>query len=83
LSKVGELVLVAQVQESWQADQLSFHPSPDPGLDLVPLNIYPIYELLECVKGQALQIQSCRISMTQSNNRMSEKSPSEDPVLIV
>jgi hypothetical protein len=35
--------------------------------------IYPIDELLEL---------SCRISMTQGNNRMSEKSLSEDPVLV-
>ena len=30
----------------------------------------PIYELLVYVKKVVLQIQSCRISMTQSNNRI-------------
>lgn len=28
--QAGELVLVAQVQESREADQLSYHPGPDP-----------------------------------------------------
>ena len=38
------------------------------GFELTHTNIYPIYELLEHVKEPALQIQSCRISMTQRNN---------------
>ena len=38
-------------------------------------NIYPI---MECMKKPVLQIQNYRISMTQGNNRISEKSPSED-----
>lgn len=33
-----------------------------------------IYELLEHVKGLVLQIQSCRIHMTQGNNGISERS---------
>lgn len=45
-------------------------------------NIHPISELLECMKGPVLQIQSCKISMTQGN-KISERSPVEDPVLIV
>ena len=31
-------------------------------------NIYHICDLLECMEGQVLQIQSCRISVTQGNN---------------
>jgi hypothetical protein len=31
-------------------------------------NIYPIYELLEFVKGPVLQIQVCRIFTTQGDN---------------
>jgi hypothetical protein len=46
-------------------------------------NIYPICELLEGMKGPVLQNQNCRISMTQGNNRMSERSLGEDPVLKV
>jgi hypothetical protein len=46
-------------------------------------NIYPIYELLERVKGPILKNQSFRISMTQGNRRISEKNPSGDPVLVV
>jgi hypothetical protein len=38
---------------------------------------------LECVKRLLLQNQSCRISMTQGNNRRSERSPGEDPGLMV
>ena len=53
------------------------------GFELAHPNIYPIYELLECMKGLVLQIQNYRISMTQGNNRISKRSPSEDPVLIV
>lgn len=50
--------------------------------DLAHPNIYRIYELLECMKGLILQIQSCRFSMTPGNNSISDRSPSEDPVLI-
>ena len=53
------------------------------GYKLAHPNIYPIYELLEQVKGQIPQLLSCRNSVTQGHNRVSERSPSEDPVLIV
>jgi hypothetical protein len=46
-------------------------------------HIYPISELLEQVKGPLLQNQSYRICMTQVNNRISKKSPGEDPILRV
>ena len=68
--RAGKLTNSATTQVLIQAFELA-HP-----------NIYPISELLEHVKGLVLQIQSCRISMTQGNNRTSERSPSEDPVLI-
>ena len=35
------------------------------GFELAHSNIYSIYELLALVKGRVLQIQGCRISMTQ------------------
>jgi hypothetical protein len=44
---------------------------------------YPIYELLEHVKGPVLQNQSYKISMTQGNSKISKRSPGEDPVLMV
>ena len=72
LGKAGELALVAQAQESWWADQLSYHPDPN-----------PIHGLLEHLNGLILQNQSCRIFMTQGNNRISKRSPGEHPVLIV
>ena len=53
------------------------------GFELAYSNIYPIYYLLEYVKGLVLQIQSCRISTTQTNNRRSERSPHEDPGVVV
>ena len=46
-------------------------------------NIYPIYELLEHMKGLELQIQIYKSSRIPGNNRMSERSPSEVPVSIV
>ena len=45
-------------------------------------NIYPIYELLVHMKGPFLQIQNYRISMTQGNNKVFERSPSEVSVLM-
>jgi hypothetical protein len=53
------------------------------GFELAHSNIYPIYEFLEHMKGSVPQIQSCRVSMTQDYNRISKRSPSEDPVLII
>jgi hypothetical protein len=35
--------------------------------ELVYPNIYPMYELLEHMKGLVPQSQNCRISMTQGN----------------
>jgi hypothetical protein len=43
-------------------------------------NIYPIDELLECMKELVLQIKNYRISMTQGDNRLSKRSPSKDSV---
>lgn len=53
------------------------------GFELGNLNIYTVYDLLEFMKGLALQTQSCRTSMTQGNNTISKRSPSEVPILIV
>jgi hypothetical protein len=50
---------------------------------LAYFNIHPVYKLLEPVKGLVLQIQSCRGSMTQGNNIIMERSPGEDPVLMM
>lgn len=51
--------------------------------ELARPTIYPICELLKHGKGLLLQIQGCRVSMTQGNNRISERCPDEDPVLVV
>jgi hypothetical protein len=53
-----------RIRECWSTDQISYHPSPDPGFRLAHLKIYSICELLELMKGPGLLIQSCRISMT-------------------
>jgi hypothetical protein len=34
------------------------------------------------MKGPVLQIQTYRLSMTEGNNRISERSPGKDPILI-
>jgi hypothetical protein len=73
----GSPAPVALISENLWADQLSYHPSP--GFELVFLKIHIIRELLGCVKGPALLLQSCRIFMTQGNNR----GPREDPVLMM
>jgi hypothetical protein len=80
---VRKLALVVWAQESWQTDNPATQLQIQ-GFELAHLNIYSIYELLDFVKGLALQIQSCRISMTQGNNRISKRSPGRgrDPVLI-
>ena len=73
------------VQESWQA----WHRGPaiteaqNQGFEVAHPYTYPICGLLEHEKGMAPQIQSCRISMTQGNNRISERSPIEGPRLIL
>jgi hypothetical protein len=61
------------VQESWQAQVQ--------GCELAHTNIYLIDELLAHVSGLYLQIHSCQISMTQGNNRILGRSPSEEPIL--
>lgn len=53
------------------------------GFELAHPNISPIDELLELMEGPDLQIQSCRITMTQGSKRISERSPSEVLVLTV
>ena len=50
------------------------------GFELAHPKIYPISELLEYMKGL---VQNHGISMTQGNNRVSERSPSEVSGLIV
>lgn len=53
------------------------------GFELVHAYIFPIYELLEYMKGLVLQNEICRISITQGSNRIYKRSPNGDPVLIV
>ena len=57
------------------ADRLTTTQAQIQGFELTHPNIYPTYECWSMRRGQILQNQSCRISMTQDNN-------SEDPVLI-
>ena len=48
---------------------------------LVHDNIYPIYELLECMKGLVLWNKNCRILMTRDSRRIMEMSIDEGPVI--
>ena len=50
---------------------------------LAHANIYPIYELREPEKQLVLKSLSCRTSMTQGNNSLSESTPSEHSVLMM
>lgn len=53
------------------------------GSKLVHPNIYPICELLEFVKSLVLQGLVCRVPTTQGDNSVSERSPGENPALIM
>lgn len=44
--------------------------------------IYIIYKQLVFMKGPVLLLQSCRVSMTQCNNRIT-RNPSEVPILML
>lgn len=46
-------------------------------------NFQPIYDLLEYVKGPVRQTQSYSISITQGNNKIAKRNPSEGLVWIV
>lgn len=72
--RAGELALVAQAQEGWHHEQLRYREQIQ-DFKLAHPNFYPIYKLMEHVKGLVLQIQSFRISMTKGNYSISERSP--------
>lgn len=57
------------------ADQLRYISGQIQDLELAHLNIYPINELLECMKGSDLQIQNT--SPKIFNNGISKRSLSE------
>ena len=46
-------------------------------------DIYLVYDLLECLKGLDLMNHSHRISMTQSNSKISKRRFSEGLILMV
>lgn len=59
------------VQENCRLTNSATTQSLFQGSELAHPNNYPFYELLESMKGPVLQIQGCRISMTQGNSRLS------------
>lgn len=52
------------------------------GFELSHPNICPFSELMQYVWQLTLQIQSCKAAMTHGINRISERCPSDDPVMI-
>lgn len=48
---------VATKWENRWADQLSYSPGPDQNFELAYPNIYPVYELLNHMKGPVLKNQ--------------------------
>lgn len=59
-----------QGQESWRASRLTSsdtYQAQIQGSELTYPNIYPIDELMECMKGLVLQIQNYKLSMPQGN----------------
>jgi hypothetical protein len=67
----------------WRANQLSYLSGQIQGFRLAHPNIYPVNELLECMNRVVLQIQTYGSSITQGSNRISTRSPSEAPGLLV
>jgi hypothetical protein len=92
LGSVVELALVLWLLERWprrhdlgRARGLTISATTQAkvwGFELAHPNFYPSHELLEHLKCQVLQIQSCSISMAQVNNRIFKSSSGQDPVLI-
>jgi hypothetical protein len=72
---MGELARAVLESSPWCCGCERTSVLTNPGTTQAHLNIYLIYELLKHVKGPVLQIQSCRISMTQDNKRITERSP--------
>lgn len=89
---IGASGETAGVRESspwrWRQSRASELTNPAPTqvqnwvCEMAHPNIHPTYDLLEHVQEPVLQAQSCKISMTQGNNRISNVSPSERPVSI-
>jgi hypothetical protein len=74
---------MAWVRESCQGDHSAATQAQNQGFELAHPKIHPFYELLELMTEPIFQNQSRRTSTTQGNNRISDRSRSEDPVLIV
>lgn len=48
------------------------------GFEFIHHKIYPIYDLLEHMKGLVFHTKSCRVTMTQGNNIISARSLHQD-----
>ena len=64
-----------------QASRFSTSQAQIQGFELALPNIYPMHKLLDCMKEPILHMKNYRIFMAQGSNRMSERSPREDPAL--
>lgn len=83
MAALGDLAGAVLESLPWCGNLLGYHPDPDLQLRVGPLQIYIICKWLGCMEGLVLLIQSCRISITQGNNRITRRSPDKDPVLMV
>jgi hypothetical protein len=70
-----------RIRESHQADQLI--ATQIYGSELARPQTYIICELLGCMKGLLVQIENCKISLTQGNNRITRRSSTELLLLMV
>jgi hypothetical protein len=74
---------VLWVQESWWADQLTYLPGPDPGLwDGSPQHLSHLWSAAANGRTSPAEPKLQELH-DKDNNRTSERSPSEDPVLMV
>lgn len=78
-----ELALVAWVKESWWTDHLSCPPGSDPRLWVSPPQHLPRLWANGVHDGASHAEHSFRLSLTQDNSRISERSFLEGPVLMV
>lgn len=83
MAALGDLAGAVLESLPWCGNLLGYHPDPDLQLRVGPLQIYSICKCLGCMEGPVLLFQSCGISVTQGNNRITRRRPGEDPMLMV
>lgn len=77
LGKVGELTLVVQRRSAGWVNNTQAQIQ---GFNLAQSSIYPIYEMVKCMKERSCRIKAAGSAKAQGNNRIYERLPTEDSV---